>query len=101
MKIQDVRWSSLLWKTLLVSACFYFVACGKDKPDAPPPDTTVAITSFSPAQAPPGAAVEITGRNFSTTLTNNVVKFNGVVATVTAISTDATKLTVTVPQNAT
>ncbi len=53
------------------------------------------ITSFSPASAEVGASVTITGTNFSTTLSNNVVYFGTTKATVTAAT--ATSLSVTVP----
>jgi hypothetical protein len=54
------------------------------------------ITSFEPATAIAGATVIIKGTNFNTTPAMNIVKFNGVQATVTAAT--ATQLTVTVPQ---
>ena len=54
------------------------------------------ITSFSPSTGPIGGTVTITGANFSTTPSANVVKFfNNKTATVTAST--ATSLTVTVP----
>lgn len=56
------------------------------------------VASFSPASGTVGASVTITGTNFSTTLANNTVKFNGTTATVTAAT--ATSLTVTVPSGA-
>ncbi|NBP70542.1 MAG: hypothetical protein EBU52_17630, partial [Cytophagia bacterium] len=57
------------------------------------------ISSFSPLQGIAGTSVTITGTNFSTTATNNIVKFNNTTATVTAATT--TSLTVTVPTAAT
>ncbi|MFM8741671.1 MAG: IPT/TIG domain-containing protein, partial [Cytophagales bacterium] len=57
------------------------------------------ITSFAPASGTVGTSVTITGTNFSTTPANNVVKFNGVTATVTAST--ATSITATVPTGAT
>ncbi|MCU0322272.1 MAG: IPT/TIG domain-containing protein, partial [Chitinophagaceae bacterium] len=57
------------------------------------------ITSFSPLQAKPGDVVTITGTNFNTTTTNNIVFFGATKATVTAAT--ATSLTVTVPLGAT
>ncbi|MFZ8269823.1 IPT/TIG domain-containing protein, partial [Staphylococcus aureus] len=47
----------------------------------------------------PGDAVTITGTNFNTTTTNNIVFFGATRATVTAATT--TSLTVTVPTGAT
>jgi len=64
--------------------------------------TTVAaptITSFTPNNGPPGTAVTITGTNFDPVASKNEVKFNGVIATVTAAS--ATSLTALVPGGAT
>jgi hypothetical protein len=57
------------------------------------------ITSFSPTQAEVGAAVTITGTNFSTTANDNIVYFGGAKATVT--NATATQLTVTVPNGST
>jgi N-acetylneuraminic acid mutarotase len=56
------------------------------------------ITNFSPTGGKEGTIVTITGSNFSTTLADNVVKFNGTTATVTAAT--ATSLTVSVPTGA-
>lgn len=57
------------------------------------------LTGFSPESGFPGATVTITGTNFSATLSENVVKFNGVAATVS--SATATELVATVPESAT
>jgi IPT/TIG domain len=57
------------------------------------------ITNFSPTTGTSGTAITITGTNFSTTLANNIVKFNSVIATVTAAT--ITTLTAIVPENAT
>jgi hypothetical protein len=59
----------------------------------------VIITGFSPLQGAVGSTVTISGNNFSTTPANNIVKFNGVVTTVTNASQST--LTVTVPVGAT
>ena len=59
---------------------------------------TPGITGFSPTSGSPSTTVNITGSNFSTTLANNVVKFNGTAATVTNATT--TQLTATVPLTA-
>ncbi|MEN9001968.1 MAG: FG-GAP-like repeat-containing protein, partial [Flavobacteriales bacterium] len=56
------------------------------------------ITSFSPRRAEVGDAVTITGTNFSTTASDNIVYFGGVKASVT--SATATQLVVTVPAHA-
>lgn len=57
------------------------------------------ISSFNPSSGLVGSTVIITGTNFSSTPANNIVRFNGVAATVTVSS--ATSLTVTVPAGAT
>ena len=58
-----------------------------------------AITGFSPASGPAGTPVTIYGTGFSATATNDIVKFNGVIATVNAAS--AGSISATVPVSAT
>ena len=60
---------------------------------------TPTITSFSPSGGAAGTSVTIVGTNFSTTLANNIVKFNNTTAVVTAST--ATSITTTVPAGAT
>lgn len=57
------------------------------------------VTSFSPTSGETGTTVTIIGTNFSPTLSNNVVTFNGETAIVTSATT--TILTATVPNGAT
>jgi len=57
------------------------------------------ITSFTPISGSVGTALTISGTNFSTTPTNNMVNFNGTAAIVTASTT--TTITTTVPLGAT
>lgn len=57
------------------------------------------INSFTPISENIGATITITGTDFSTVIANNIVTFNGVVATV--LSVTATSLTVVVPVGAT
>ncbi|HNR73921.1 MAG TPA: IPT/TIG domain-containing protein [Cyclobacteriaceae bacterium] len=57
------------------------------------------ITNFAPLGAVPGSSIVITGTNFNAASADNVVKINGVVASVTASTT--TQLTATVPVGAT
>jgi gliding motility-associated-like protein len=57
------------------------------------------ITSFTPTSGPIGTTVTVTGTNFSTTPANNIVRFNGTTATVSAST--ATNVTTTVPTGAT
>lgn len=58
-----------------------------------------AITGFSPASGKEGAAVTIYGTGFSTTPPDNIVKFNGVPAAVSASATGS--ISTTVPTGAT
>lgn len=57
-----------------------------------------SISSLSPEQGTVGVSVSIQGEGFSATPTENLVKFNGTLATVTAAT--ATQLTTTVPPGA-
>ena len=57
------------------------------------------ITSFTPTSGPAGTTVTITGTNFSSTIADNVVLFNGKEAQI--ISATSTTLVVTVPAGAT
>ncbi|MFY8129157.1 MAG: IPT/TIG domain-containing protein, partial [Chitinophagaceae bacterium] len=56
------------------------------------------ITSFTPLSANVGATVNITGTNFNTNISDNIVFFGATKATVTAAT--STSLTVTVPTSA-
>ena len=56
------------------------------------------ITSFSPTSAIIGATITISGKNFSTTPANNIVRFGNVTGSV--VSATATSLSVTVPTGA-
>jgi YD repeat-containing protein len=58
----------------------------------------LSITHFAPQQGPPGVQVTIHGTGFSTTESDNTVRFNGTSATVVAAS--STQLVVVVPANA-
>jgi hypothetical protein len=59
------------------------------------------ITSITPTSGAVGSIVTINGDNFSTTAAQNVVRFNGVDAIVTASNPNAKRLTVVVPAGAT
>lgn len=67
--------------------------------NSPVNDTDPTITSFTPSSGSVGATVTVNGTNFSATPANNVVKFNGTTATVTAST--STSITTTVPTDAT
>jgi hypothetical protein len=64
-----------------------------------PSSNEPVITTFTPSSGIAGVSVTISGLNFSATLANNTVKFNGQPAVVTAASTG--ELTVTVPDGVT
>ena len=83
---------------LLVGFVMVMSSCSND--DQPTPPTQVlAISSFAPTTGVVGTKVTITGTKFDATPANNVVKFNGIQATVTAAT--ATSLETTVPAGAT
>jgi YD repeat-containing protein len=60
---------------------------------------TVTVSDFTPDRGPVGSRVVVLGSGFSTTPSSNVVRFNGVAATV--VSATRTELTVTVGEGAT
>jgi YD repeat-containing protein len=61
--------------------------------------SSVAVAAFAPSSGVPGIQVSVYGTGFSTTPSQNTVRFNGVTAVVTAAT--ATRLTTTVPTAAT
>lgn len=61
--------------------------------------TTLSVLEFAPHTGPVGASVRIYGTAFSTTPASNIVKFNGVTATVSSSTT--TEIVTTVPAGAT
>jgi YD repeat-containing protein len=64
------------------------------------PAGQLTIFAFTPNHGSVGTTVTIAGQGFSTTPASNIVKFNGVAATVSSPAT-ATQLKVTVPTGAT
>lgn len=75
------------------------VLAGCSKDDDPVTTTGApTITGFTPGSSTSGSTIVITGTNFSTTVSDNVVTINGVTATVTEAT--STQLTVTVPSGA-
>jgi len=62
-------------------------------------DNPPSITSFSPGIGVIGTSVTIVGTAFSTTPENNIVKFNGVTATINSVT--ATTIVTSVPAGAT
>lgn len=71
---------------------------GSTPPPGPPPATPPTISTISPDNGVFNTVVTITGTNFSTTLAENEVKFNGKVAKLTGAT--ATQLTAEVPKGA-
>jgi hypothetical protein len=71
---------------------------GPTGPTGPTSPTTPTISSAAPDSGVYNTTVIITGTNFSTTTSNDIVSFNGTTATVSAAT--ATQLTVTVPKGA-
>lgn len=67
----------------------------------PQPATSLlaTITAINPTNGKVGDIVTISGTNFGTAVTDNVFKFNGIAATITAAT--STTLTTTVPATAT
>jgi ELWxxDGT repeat protein len=63
-------------------------------------DTSLSVVSFSPQTSGVETQIKITGNNFSTIPDNNIVKFNGTIATLIGTPTEAT-IVVTVPSGAT
>jgi len=84
----------------ILSLFFFLLWSGCQESDDPLVPVTPAptLTGFSPTSGTAGTIVTLTGTNFSTSQANNVVKFNGTPATVSAAT--ATSLTVTVPDGA-
>lgn len=81
---------------LIVAAIVFLQACGSDdENDAQVP----AIMDFAPKEGLPATVVTIYGSNFNALPDQNIVRFNGVTATVTEAR--STSLKVTVPTGAT
>jgi hypothetical protein len=92
----------MIKKLFNTQPAFFLVACfaliiASCSEDAETPQVTIA--EFSPSTGIVGEAVVVTGTNFSTTPSENIVTFNGASAIVTEAT--ATQLTVTVPAEAT
>jgi hypothetical protein len=81
---------------LFVGALLFFSACKKDADNSSEPPVTEPL---SVAAAKPGDTIVVKGTNFSKVASENVVKFNGVEATV--VTASDTELKIVVPANAT
>src|SRR5687767_189889 len=77
----------------LFSACI-ITSCSDDDTGAVKPE----VVSVSPTSGTKTTVVTINGKNFSSSLAENEVTFNGKPATITAAT--STQLTVTVPASA-
>ena len=75
-----------------------FQSCKKDQQPMGAPPGDLHIDSFAPETAAKGSVLVIIGTNFSPNASENIVRFNGVAAMVTAVT--ATTLTVRVPTGA-
>ena len=84
----------LFFFLLIASSSTLFTSCKKDDVVLIP-----TIVAFTPSDGVGAASVVITGTNFSATAANNIVKFNGTDAIVTASTT--TSITTSVPAAAT
>ena len=86
----------------LIITVLFIASCSKKGSPNPgngtQTDNTPTITSISPGSGEYNTEVVIYGTNFSSTLTDDKVYFNGKAATVTAAT--STQLTVKVPQDA-
>ena len=82
-----------------IQAIYNAGSSGKCVPAPVLPMPLPVITAFSPASGVPGTTVTLTGDNFSSVPSNNIVYFGAVRATVTAAS--VTNLIVTAPVSAT
>jgi hypothetical protein len=88
----------LLLKLLLVFPLLS--QCSQDdNSDNPPKEPSIKITSISPESGAIGTVVEISGKGFSETMEDNIVKFNGVQAEVFYATKET--LIVTVPSSTT
>lgn len=91
---------SYLW-IIIIGILALQVSCKKNStgPEPPPPSQPAPeISSIEPDSGQAGDQVTITGKNFSSTESENTVKFGGATATVSSAS--ATQLVTTVPNNA-
>src|ERR1700761_8785672 len=86
---------------LLLPVLIFLFGCTKNSstPPTPPQQQAPTVSAISPSSGSAGTAVTITGTNFSSTVSDNTVKFNGTAATVNSAS--STSLTVEAPTGGT
>ena len=87
-------------KCLSLFICILAISCGKGEntPAPVPVNSDPVIFSIAPLSGGVGTTVIIKGDNFSTNILSNIVKFNGVIATISVAKEDT--LIVTVPVGA-
>lgn len=83
------------WSLICVVLIVCAASCKKNEEAV----ATPVITNFSPTSAIAGSAVTISGSNFNITASSNIVKFNGVDAVVTGVT--STSLYTSVPAGTT
>jgi sugar lactone lactonase YvrE len=89
-------WNLLANPESLFIALLFLSACNGEEGEKSQP--APEVTNVAPGSGAKGTEVIITGKNFSTTLSENVVTFNNTTAEVSAAT--ATRLTVEVPAGA-
>src|SRR5437764_15423174 len=91
-----------IWCFLIVSSffgsCNHRHADDSPIPPAVPPASKVTITALVPSHGVSAIRDTITGSNFSTNATENIVTYNGIQATV--LSATTTQIVVIVPEDA-
>src|SRR5579864_5538567 len=98
-----MKYTSTFFRTMflfVLTVVLIFESCKKsdDSNPTPTPTTAPTITSFSPSSDTTGGTIIIIGTNFSANIVNDVVKINGIPATV--ISATSTQITIKVPGGA-
>ncbi len=85
---------------VLFLTTIFIASCSKDETTIvePPPTSKLAISSIAPTSGLKNTTVIITGVDFSTTMSNNVVTLNGKTCVVNTAS--ATSLNITIPRGA-
>ena len=90
-----MKHSHQVFSAVVFSAVFSLAGCSKKSSPAPPAPAPLKVTGLSVSQGPYGTNVTISGTGFSTTATDDMVAFNGKLATVSSAS--STQLTAIVP----
>ncbi len=102
-RIGRVTFKAIKRLTVVLLILAVSVSCSKDEPNpvlTPVVPTVVpTITAIDPTNGTVGTEVTFTGTNFSSTVSENAITFNGITSTV--ISSSTTQLLAVVPENAT